>query len=127
LKDAVYVRTQDLVEREKIQENLLTNRISEINRQMFFIKKKFEKEKKMLLITIKDVINKVISKRRVEFKRLWLKYVKISRSIENLQHKENCRLRYLERKKIKIPKSSKIPLKIFSQKIPLKFFLKKSL
>ena len=92
------MRTQNLVAKEKKQETLLMIRIGEINRQMALIKKKFVREKELLLVAIKDTINKIIAKRRAEFKKLWLKYIKISRSIENLQHKENCRLRYLERK-----------------------------
>jgi len=47
---------------------------------------------------IEDAFNRLCIKRKSEFELLWIKYEKISKSIQNLQHKENFRLNHLEGK-----------------------------
>lgn len=98
IKDARYIRAKSLLRQEKIQAELLIKRFSEMRRQLHNMRKKLKKERNVLLVMITDSIKKAINKRRAEFKKLWVKYTKVTRSIENLQHKENCRLRYLESK-----------------------------
>lgn len=66
-----------------------------------------EKDKKQLLFNVQTALNKLIAKRRKEFEALWVKYCKVRRSIENLHHKENHRLEYLEKKKLEAMKVQK--------------------
>jgi len=63
-----------------------------------------EKERQSLYNTVLDSFEKLVIKRRNEFQRLWVKYIKVSRTIENLQHKENYRLKDLERKRLSTKK-----------------------
>lgn len=64
------------------------------------LKQENERESKILYTTVKDAFEKLTNKRRSEFQRLWVKYTKVSRTISNLQHKENHRLRNLEEKNL---------------------------
>ena len=70
------------------------------NHKALKLKKKQEKERDSLYTTVLDAFEKLTVKRRNEFRRLWVKYIKVSRTIENLQHKENYRLRDLEKKNL---------------------------
>ena len=74
---------------------------------------KLLKERESLYVTVVDALEKAVLKRRKEFQRLWVKYVKVSRTIEGLQHQENCRLQDLE---------SKIFKAIFFEKFIRAFF-----
>lgn len=96
IQDARYVRAKSLLKKEKAEADHLIRRFTDMRRQLHHLKLQLEKEKKQLLTMVTDAIKKAMNKRRAEFKKLWVKYTKVSRSIENLQHKENCRLSYLE-------------------------------
>ena len=74
----------------------MVERIAHINRMMIQAKKILKQEVDILNMNILDAINNLIAKRRTEFELLWIKYQKICKTIENLQHKENFRLNQLE-------------------------------
>lgn len=98
IQDARYVRAKSLLKKERKEAQHLIRRFTDMRKQMHHLKLQLEKERKHLLTMVTDAIKKAMNKRRAEFKKLWVKYTKVSRSIENLQHKENCRLSYLESK-----------------------------
>lgn len=112
LKDARYIRRKtNTITNKKLEINL-RNRKQEFTHKALKIRKEHEKERDSLYTTVLDAFEKLMVKRRREFQRLWVKYVKVTRTIENLQHKENYRLKDLERKnlgqkKLKNPRFTK--------------------
>lgn len=100
LKDARYIRRQtNNISNKKLMENLRTRK-KQFNHKALKIRKQHEKERESLYTTVLDSFEKLVRKRRKEFQKLWIKYIKITRTIENLQHKENYRLKDLEKKNL---------------------------
>ena len=100
LKDARYIRRKTNVITGKKLENNLRTRKQQFEHKGLQLKQQHEKERNTLYMTVVDGFEKLMTMRRKEFHRLWIKYIKITRTIENLQHKENFRLRDLEDKNL---------------------------
>lgn len=85
---------------DKTLENCLTKRKQKIQKNQILLNKK----QKGVMNGVKDSIMKAYHQaaalRKVEFKKIWVKYVKIGREIDTLHHKENLKVRDLEFKKL---------------------------
>lgn len=100
LKDARYIRRKtNVISGKKLESNLRSRKL-QFEGKAVKLKIQHSKEKDSLYTTVLDGFDKLIRKRREEFHRMWVKYTKVSRTIENLQHKENYRLKDLEAKKL---------------------------
>jgi hypothetical protein len=84
LKDARYIRRKtNNIASKKLESNLLT-RNQHLTAKNLHLKKQLEKDSEILYTTVKDAFDKLTNKRRSEFQRLWVKYIKVSRTISNL-------------------------------------------
>ena len=100
LKDARHIRRKtNNMTSTKLESNLLL-RNQHLTAKNLHLKQEHSKESENLYTVVKDAFDKLSNKRRSEFQRLWVKYTKVSRTISNLQHKENYRLKNLEAKNL---------------------------
>lgn len=96
LKDARYIRKKTVLTKDtSLQENI-KKRKKNMNSKENHLQYQLIKEREGLYIAVIDALEKAVLQRRKEFHRLWTKYVKVSRCIDNLQQKENFRLKNLE-------------------------------
>lgn len=121
-KDARYIKKRAAKLKKNLVDKTIKKRRRKIEHHQLLDTKRKEKEKDMLLYTILRAYEKMINRKKKEFDRLWVKYLKVKRIIENLHHQENCRLKELESKfffyfqgqnfkELKIKKGKKIHLK----------------
>jgi len=96
------MRKQALKRAEKDLKKNLQRRRKKIQGKEKKMKFKLKQKKERLFNSIMRVFKKLIKSRRKEFEKLWARYNKISRTLENLQHHEYHRLKQLESKVEKI-------------------------
>lgn len=97
-KDARYIKKRANKIKETNLEKTIKKRRRKIEHKQDIDSKRKEREKDLLLYTILRVFEKVAGRRKKDFEKLWVKYIKVKRIIENLHHQEKCRLRDLESK-----------------------------
>lgn len=98
-KDARYVRNVRRQDFESLVQSRLRTRAAEILQQRKTFETFLEKEYRFLFFHIEDLFLKFMLKRRKNFKKLWLKYIKVKRTIDSLHTKEKYQLKILESKK----------------------------
>lgn len=97
-KDARYIKKRAIKLKNLMIEKTIKKRKRKIKHQQELDENKKVKEREALLYIILRVLEKTGNRRKKEFEKLWVKYTKVKRIIENLHHQENCRMRDLESK-----------------------------
>lgn len=95
-KDARYIKKRANSIKEKNLVSTIKKRKRKIEHKQDIDLKRKEREKDMLLYTILRAFERLAGRRQKDFERLWVKYIKVKRIIENLHHQEKFRLRDLE-------------------------------